>query len=320
MYSAKKSCLLVIFLLLIEVGCTKPIEFTLSSPPSREQTTTPIITKPTLTSIPIAHENPTEPTAPVVIESTLGPTIAPTERALLLLDLMKTNGGCNLPCILSVTSGKTTYLVGKSIFEQWGWSTWEQSLQFGKSLEVKSNFNESSLRANAVFQERDGVINNMHFSASGHDYLKYVDYYSLINTLAREGKPSKVWIFLPSNPPSSITSFYIFLYYKEKNLLIQYDGVATIQGDSIHICPPRPWVGSPDVGPNEGFVGIYVSSSEEGMSPAELTVPFGYEVGTFIGEKYQVDTILGMSIDEFYQDVLKRKTSACYDISKSAWP
>jgi hypothetical protein len=317
-FRSRKRIGFVILCILLNTACAR------QSIIQETQTTATNVPLPTLTS----SATPTITSVPVVptntpVPSQIGPTLQPTERALALLDLMHTNGGCDLPCALGITPGQTSYEDTKRFLERMGWQILEKPPASGRSLQTRSVYGDSSLTAIMELRERNGVVENLHLALSGYQYLQLVEYYQLLHTLTREGVPTQAWIFLPpglQDMPVHISAFQLFIYYAQKNMLLEYEGVARIQGDQVRICPPRPWLGSTEFGPETGDVGVYIGPGAKPMIPEDLTRTFGFEIIPFIGEKYQVQNMLGMDVDAFTQDLLTRKEAACYDIPKSTWP
>lgn len=251
------------------------------------------------------------------------PTFSATESMSILFELMKTNGGCNLPCFMGIVPGETTFDEAKEVFTRVGWSIYILPQSSGDTMESRYAYNESSLTAYAWLRNVDNRIPYMYISISGHSYLDYVDYYALVNIMRRFGKPDGIWISLSPDLKEmrfKETSFDMFLYYKGNNMIFHYSGVAKLERDTYKICPPEPWELSDDISPEEGTMSVYMADKAVELSPKELLAIYLKSADYFLNNKFQVETMLNMDIDKFYKDIMEKENTACYKIPENVWP
>lgn len=249
------------------------------------------------------------------------PTLSATEGLNFLFEVLKTNGGCDFPCFMGIIPGKTTFEEAKEVFMQTGWSISIIPQTDGDAMTANSPKN-SSIGIDAWIRTVDNIVSHLEISIGGAGYLNYVDYHALINILSRFGKPDGIWISLPPALKElrlEQTTFKMVVYYKDKNMIFQYDGIANLKGDTYEICPPRPWGKIEGIPPNSGSVLIDIFAEDVQLHPKEL-LNFRTDQNLHIDEESQLQTVLKMGVDTFYQDILERKDSACYFIPENVWP
>lgn len=249
------------------------------------------------------------------------PTLMATERMSFLFEVMKTNGGCDLPCFMGIVPGETTFDEAKEVFSQTGWSISNIPHTDGGEMIAKSS-KDSSIGIYVWLRTVGGIVSHLEISIGGHHYLDYVDYHALVNIMSRFGKPDGIWISIDPGLKISrdeVISFEMLVYYKDENMIFQYGGYASLKGNTYEICPPRPSGSIEGVSPSSGGVLIDIFAEDKQLPPKEL-IKFRTNPHLHIDEKSQLQVMLNLDMDTFYQDILDRKDTACYFIPENAWP
>jgi hypothetical protein len=166
------------------------------------------------------------------------PTLLPTEAAIRVQELMKTNGGCQFPCWWGITPGVTT---------------WGDTYNLLMPLSYKDNL----LNTNVYISN---VMSNVSFSAGmgfrvgkeeiGQGYIirnNIVDFieirfgdapsYTLSDLLTTYGTPEEVWISTINQDVQGVVPFDLLLGYPSKGILAYFHSMdAKIQGGQVQKC------------------------------------------------------------------------------------
>jgi hypothetical protein len=235
------------FLLIILSACSQPISIVQNTlvVPSPVLATTiqpatvsePPTIKPSITS---THETATAfPTqTPVATETpfptqtwTPRPTLPKTQAQAYALKMMKTNGGCQLPCWIGIIPGSTTWAEADAFLATFADSVtgpWPPYYQYL----VKFTFPDTSylgyLRSSAaIYVKTDGRV----------DRIMTITEISLPDLLTVYGPPSEVRLrAIGASTMSPVGRFTLVLFYKKKGFMAVYDG-ENERSIIIHICP-----------------------------------------------------------------------------------
>lgn len=254
---------------------------------------------------------PTSPPQSPSPMPTFLPTLNPEDRNKLILDLIRTNGECKLPCFWGITPGMTT---------------WETAMQFLNHVNVRSSddvrndgihhFSGLELPINNVpinieFIEQNNIINNINVGmgkllrdqTSGLDWTPY----KLSSILSTYGLPSRVLlgIYQPHEPPGDTTGYELWLIYDQSGILVKYGGSGVKVEPTLLVCPFSAGLGGID-----SFVAFF-QSSETNQWPQDV-IDLMYAAR-------DLETVADLTIEEFYQTYKQQTTSKCIESSESKW-
>jgi hypothetical protein len=182
--------------------------------------------------------------APTALPGTerMSPTPLPTlpvTSQIEFYESLANNGGCELPCLLGITPGTTT---------------WEEARSFAESISISkpivpdpfytshiSTNHEISLRGYLRFDTDDAdVIQSIVFDASiRHGSFTATDdrhlaWYSIGEIIKRYGAPDNIYISTTEGP----LDYSLTIVYSGKKLVIQYIGLGRLNEDEQYvICP-----------------------------------------------------------------------------------
>jgi hypothetical protein len=232
------------------------------------------------------------------------PTLPPAEAQALVLELLETNGGCDLPCWWGMTPGKTEWLPSKAFLDSFAIDIYPKvnPKNTGKyyTFEVPKLF-DSDGKYNLSIHAIDGIIDT--FNTSGG--------ITLSEMLSGYGIPKDILIFAKSSSSMlPYASYELVLYYPDQGIFAIYEG-ETQHGRRLQICqsefitsypPPYLYLWSP--GKNKTFDDIR----------EEIQMPRGrYAI------YYPLEDLSGMSIEEFYTTYVDpMNANVCFEIPDPA--
>jgi hypothetical protein len=310
--------LLLLFIIeILTVGCTPNKTEVSTVTPALTQTKTVIPSStPTNTVMP----SPIAPTAFAITNTpTLFsiPTLSADEAPDHLLELIKSNGNCLLPCWIGFVPGISSNDTIFSILSPYSSIATNYYLPISDPRGIdfilqKDKFHidlKITLRPVGIDETRKMVRVKIK-QIMGHSYSPYSDIfkqYSLQNILKVYGKPSAVELVadLHKYDPTSGTSFETYISYPEKGIYIRYTTMADeISGDRVRSCPSEAsidlWLTIPDVN-NENMKLLTDMNREWGYSRTSL------------------QDATQMSIDQFFES-FKSQPDQCLITPKSIWP
>jgi hypothetical protein len=277
----------------------------------RSMFTTPTLVHKTITLTPTQNLTPT-PTTPEVRA-----TLTISDSVTNVLSLLKNNGGCELPCVWGIVPGKTKLDDARQYFEHLGWKgSISPNMPQGPVYYTGVDLNHE-LAIRLSLYDKDGIVDTLAFDAGGPEFFRLVQYLSPQNIMDKLAEPDQVWINLATNLEISypeITEYGVYIYYSSPNILLHYTGSAKKHGDSYRICPKNPFLESLNYGTNEGNLSLYAANFAEVLSPERLVEPFGK-----FGGMYTVDEALGLSPQEFYEQLVESKDPICFDTPLKVW-
>lgn len=308
------ACIYGAFILTIVAGCGTPIRVTESptithtswGTPSKTilistATTTPT-TIPTMTLSPTDTPIPTNTgtTTPIYL-----PTLPPEQAKALMLELLQTNGGCQLPCWWGITPGVTTWeetlrivspiASGISIYEREGGLN--AAVSFNNHPEGIDPFGFDTII-------KDGIVQDLSISSYGPGGIPF---YSLSNVLDTYGKPEEVWVdaYSPwacdySNGQRLLT---IRLFYPKQGIFAQYDAWGEAGDTIIQARMER--------GPS-----LYLWSPTLNLTYSETFMKAGLLPGD--NPSLPVLEAFGMDTATFYQ-TYKNDVVACVETPRELW-
>jgi hypothetical protein len=272
---------------------------------------TPTLLLPQATNSPSPTISPSPlPTSAII------PTLAPDEALNSLLQLIKTNGNCELPCWWGVTPGISTGSDIYSVFSPFTGIADGGYLPVTdpRSIEFKLLIDSFTIYLNIDFRPvgnsgPKGIIRVKIQQLNGSKYAPYADVfsrYSLQNILSVYGQPTDVGLIadLHKFDPTSATSFDTYLSYPEKGIYLRYTTLADeVPGNKIRSCP------------SEAFVYLWLMSPDENNSNQALLTSMNMEWGY---SRTSLEDATQMSIDQFYE-IFKKSSNQCLESPKAIW-
>lgn len=189
-------------------------------------------------STPTTIANPTATVSPI---NTIAASITPEEFQIeetrsAVLELLKSNKGCKLPCFLGITPGQTS---------------WNEAHEFLKTFSVQHSnpsgeedffYSNYYLPAIDIYGDYDlnlelAVLNGIVYGISVHDFD--IPSFQLNNFLLANGKPDEIWVFTNNSSPSGNDNvgFLVSLYYKNQQMLANFGrGQAIIDSEWLNGC------------------------------------------------------------------------------------
>jgi hypothetical protein len=158
-----------------------------------------------------------------------------------VLDLLKNNAGCELPCYWGVTPGITSwqeaYNFLASFAERIEHRVVDVSAPGGSehSVTVIGSYNTIPGYDGLVssgYEVTNGIIGKISASGSGTELR-----YQLHQVLDRYGLPDEVLLFLLDVSPAGKPWFSIYIFYEEIGVTLFYSAAAQMKGDALEVCP-----------------------------------------------------------------------------------
>ena len=287
------------------------------------------------TQIPLFSKNPT-----IIVSSTRSPTqtlpIIPTlaeeEARLRILDLLKNNSNCKLPCVWGITPGKSSFsdsykilgpLAGKlSLFSDFNsdWAEVDLNLNIGELiLSTSTSFIADPKTEIIGYAKIDlGAYKSVPDSWNpGHTYLGFVfdsplfstkaSFYMLDKILYNYGKPSSVllWTLPEPNEFGEMPLFYLLMIYPDQGFAIHYTTQARKSGSNILGCMTN------------AHVDLETFPLGLGNQIYKL-LPEGFRDVETAGYK-PLEEVTSMTIEQYFQ-TFQKPTDQCIVTPSLNWP
>jgi hypothetical protein len=300
---------MMIFLLL--AGCNSTTLLHTNTPPQHQPQLTVTLTtvsesilNPTYTDA----ESPLTPRTftPTSIPSTLTPlpTLSPEDAQELVLDLLKNNSDCSLPCWWGITPGETNRNIAKQFL-----ATFAFQIGQGESGEITengvtyqtSNYTVCYKLAGepnpvcSIYSLRNGVVDWISTPSKGNEMS-----FTLSQFLTDYGPPEEIRIRTFSDSLGGRLPFLLTLFYPELGIRATYsDQYAKNESSMVIGC----------------FTG---GASFSLWSPKEQINWNDYNSGQF---RYKtLDKGTDMDIDTFYETFIDPDNNPCLGTPANLWP
>ena len=249
---------------------------------------------------------------------TPGPTFSPAEEEAYWLELISTNGGCELPCWSGISPGKSEEKELLVFYKPWGltkWYPWPTS----DALETEDyplHVNQDGILNLAVTTRLEkGIVQSIFVLADNlldfSLFSKVMQRYSLRNVFLKQGIPSRISLDMLSGPRerSAPWTYTMWVFYDQQGILLIYEGEGlTRSGNIIQVCPDYEKVND---------IRFY-------LQPAESNIPLERLVGSDFDPKwfetYSIQETTGLSLKDFYNKFVNSTQRVCFDTSASLWP
>lgn len=255
------------------------------------------------------------------ITPTLGPTFTLDERNARLIELLETNGSCELPCIWGIMPGETKWGEAFQILFPLGQPGFEisQGRDVIYSFEYQNYQDRFTIAVGMLVVNRIIVdVAHVHPLVDGDSpyFGQFWEQFSLSSLLSTNGIPSRVWVILGTseNYWPDITLFTMWLFYDEDGILIMYYDFADRADTNYRVCPNQPhfemlapfqfsfWTQSPD--------------NERPLEDAYTT----YTNNSGVLGYLTLQEAVGLEPDEFYDLIISGESEACFETPRDIWP
>jgi len=326
--------ILFIFCISIISACTTPpgIETPYSTP----------VSIPTPSDVSVGNQPTTVPAkTPIQLTSvssfpsaTPQPTLTIPEAEDVILNMLKNNGGCKLPCVWGFSPGKTSWDEAENFIKGFGSKNTSEDFQLESSkssgrraLHVhmfkgnlitgltigihKEGSNISNLQMGFSSMEK-GTGNEYRYLYDSPHYKDLFEYYLLPSILSNYGIPSQTIIAaFPTMPehPNSRYPFDLVLFYEDQGFFVEYDATRKTMEPFYVGCPTDAW--------------ISIVTWKQGRYTGLGELVENYGGGTI--NKYNftlfrsIDQATEMSIDEFYTRFSDPLNTSCIETPMELW-
>jgi hypothetical protein len=292
---------------------------------------TPNVTQHSQTLTPVIATTVVEPPAATttsVEDSNLTAVSTPSKEDayLLLVDLLKTNNGCDLPCWWGITPGVSSpsdaysTLIDFQSISNSGllyptsgviYITYpKEDLLVNINVGFQPDVGKQTVKMLKVFTQTLRDLGNSSYEDvySAPVYKELLGSYSLNRILSRFGHPKQILVRADIyNYTQSRETFEVTLLYPEIGLFVRYNSLAERIGNNISGCPSKAFTELWLLSPNDK------DSYQEILSANDAT----WE-GNFPYSK-SVEDAASMTVEEFYQ-TFKESTDSCVETPLNIWP
>jgi len=263
---------------------------------------------PTLT--PLSTEQPTPtytrtvrlislPTAITTPTWTPLPTLPPDQAQAFALEMMTTNGGCELPCWLGITPGKITWNEAHAFL-----ATFADEINSKKNMNgVMFKFPDLTKHGAILYNNQEGVV----IQISSWDDIPLPD------LLTTYGVPSEIWIHaIGVYTLSPVGRFTLVIFYQDQGIMAVYDG-ENERSNLIHICPSN-------IHELEHNWLFWSPTEKLTFSEAGMKTLFPYSPE--IEEKYiSFESLTGLDVKSFYERYKDpANQDICMYVQAPDWP
>jgi len=244
----------------------------------------------------------TTPTSSQIIFTPL-PTLTSDKAKELVMELLKSNAGCKLPCWWGIIPGKTTWTEARRFLESFAVYVGETG---GVRVPLPSPYSNATYMEHGYFIQ-NGIV----------DYMRIYNYnlapnYFLPRFLEVYGQPSEIWMQTFSQEEIGQQNFTFILFYPDKGILIEYS-TATPIGDlsfdnKLHNCLH---------GADSPFIYLWSPETNK-MSFQDAKQKFLDT--TNLPEPKPLPEATGMDVKTFYETFKDPDTNVCIETPKDLWP
>lgn len=169
------------------------------------------------------------------------PILTEDQAQELVLELMKNNAGCELPCFWRIIPGETSwqnaYLFLSSFTYRIDEGPIDKSLKNGienltASFQVYNNIPSYSDPISSRYLVTNGIVEKIDVFPRGTELR-----YQIHTVLTEYGFPDEVLLFLSDVSPAGKPWFYFYIFYVEKGITAIYNNEAQFNEDIFEACP-----------------------------------------------------------------------------------
>jgi hypothetical protein len=314
----------LVFLLQLCSGCDRQITPEFRPTPTTQASKTP---RPTAT---VFHPTPSATSTKAPTYTSLPPSITPLPETATFTpfprlsdqeisqnveQLIRTNGGCDFPCLWGITPGETPW------DETVNWLRQFRS-EPGNNSEIISRSRPDLINIDFIFIRSNLVVDSILIKARSYGAIRILpgkiaklwDYYSLKEIIAHFGTPSRVVIAtntLLYGDRGKIT-YTMWVIYQPLGILVRYEGSLPYAA-TYHFCPA---FGTMD---EITDFSIVLQSPQEKTPIEEKEERWNDELARnyFVRKDFQDAT--SKTLDEFAQLFSQTGVPACFDTPRKIW-
>lgn len=318
--------LLLIVMLLSGCGRQTSNDKTLPPPSSNPPLNTVLTSTPSL----VLASSPTPSAMPTAVS-----TLSAEKARVKLLNLLSTNGHCQLPCLWGITPGESKY------------PEFQAALMPLSSISDLTAFKADGGAINPLYIEGDLILNTrvsfliesqivkrISFAASEEkkittpeggigfaevfdsvDFGRRASYFMLPHVLTEQGRPDAVVISTLASPVTRTNStivggFDTVLLYPGQGLLVHYTTQMQLDGEKVRGCMANAHVELElyPSGERDSFAEYLASTKWAGMWPVPNNLYWK-----------PIENATTMTLDQFYE-TFRQPTEKCIETPASLWP
>ena len=267
----------------------------------------PTIVQPTKTVAPTDQPSPTSSPSLTPLPPTLSPlpTLPPHEAKALVLELLETNGGCELPCWWGFIPGESSW---ESVYTLLGQLDGEihinqiEKNEFIATPSIPMPEEVAPSNVGYFYWFRDGVLNAIEI----FDYFG-TPAFAFVEMIEKYGEPSNIVIRTFKTEYGGGMPIWMIIYYYDLGMAIQYRTMGYLDDEKVHGCvtlsrKPFIWVWDPDA--PTPFVEEWKDSHIE------------IDRWPYI----PLEQVTGVTTSEFYNQSSKDPANACIETPAELWP
>jgi hypothetical protein len=335
-YSHENILLLIFSIITVVItGCTSHTSINIPSPSVTKGISTPVIT---VTSIPPFSDTSTltseiftpvttrtiVPTQPTLTQ-TMEPTLTEAESEERILELLKTNGNCKLPCFWGIVPGKTTWPEVQQLFLHLGADIVDYIPRMYRNTDIKAHYIYSDVPAkqlgiNAGVFEANDQIDSMRIDLSGAGFAANMQRFFFKEVLLELGEPTQVWMSLGTGSEAGdapYLGYNFWLFYEQIGLVVEYGGAAQKINTEYRVCPNQPhFVGGQEWQEGSGNISFVMQSPENTRPLPDLVRGTSEEFGF----TRTIEEAASLSPKDFYKLITLGNEPACFDTPRDIWP
>jgi hypothetical protein len=251
------------------------------------------------------------------------PTLSIEKAQASVLDLLQTNGGCQLPCWWGITPGETSAQETKSFLEKFGSlsiiSIYDEK---GGYVHIQVPENELIVRPVVEYEtDADGLtVELLHISIDfvrkiegGYEvvygdplFKQLMPLYTLPQIISVYGKPSEVMV----RGTRDWWIFDLLLFYAESGFLINYTAPYEEENGIYFGCPEK------------ASVELWLWETESNYSLSEAAVAiFGNLLGAdWLATYRTLQEATSTSLGDFYESYKDPNKISCLETPIDVWP
>jgi len=180
---------------------------------------------------------------------------------VLVITLLKGNGGCTLPCWWGITPGQSRWETAYDYFKSLGEEPVVLPSYTGKGYTIGFRDEQEGFNTHVMFFVDNGIIrviapgaevtpDNYALTFDSPFYSKVMKQYSLVEILSKYGQPAQILIRVMPVQYPPLWDFYTLLYYPDEGILVEYTGQSQKKADQHVLCMKNAfvnmWLWSPD--------------------------------------------------------------------------
>jgi hypothetical protein len=273
---------------------------------------------PTDTSKPSPSPIPSQTPKPTLMP-TPEPTLTIEESKALVLELLQTNGNCELPCWWGIVPQQSSIQEVKKLVNHLGWKWIYFRDTIRDNLTTGSGILYDAFGLDVSFEDKSDLVGSINLQIGYGKRIPTAPYTikEILNTI---GIPEQIRLDLVYVPGFEVarptTGYKIWVFYDKQGIMLRYSGTAIKVGSAYRICPTDLNLGGIDK-EGSGNVSLILKSSDDVRSLSEI----GEIHGDPIGGTLSIFDASGMSVDEFYDQLMAREYGPyCFETPISAWP